>query len=82
MEQAAENRQEVGGMKRGRKPKAEAAEVQPQGEQVQAESVPDAQAIAERIFAGQSPDLSRNIRLARVAAGLESIGLSMDGVKL
>lgn len=42
-----------------------------------------AQALAERIWAGQSPDaLSRAERLARVKIGLEAQGLSMDGVKL
>lgn len=44
--------------------------------------VSHAQALASRIFAGQSPDLPMSDRLARVRAGLEAQGLSMDGVEL
>lgn len=43
---------------------------------------PAAQALASRIFAGQSPDLLMPDRLARVKAGLEEQGLSMEGVIL
>ena len=41
-----------------------------------------AQAYALRIWSGQSADLPRAERLARVAAGLAGQGMSMDGVEL
>jgi hypothetical protein len=40
------------------------------------------QSLATRIFNGQSPDLLMPDRLARVKAGLEEQGLSMEGVVL
>lgn len=41
-----------------------------------------AQVYALRIWSGQSPDLPRAERIARVAAGLAGQGMSMDGVTL
>lgn len=41
-----------------------------------------AQDLAIRIWNGQSPDLYRDERIKRVAAGLEEQGFSMDGVEL
>lgn len=41
-----------------------------------------AQALALRIWNGQSPDLPRAERMRRIAAGLEERGMSMDGVEL
>lgn len=44
---------------------------------------PDAQALAQRIWEGQSPDtLPRKVRLERVRQALEDRGLSMEGVVL
>jgi hypothetical protein len=41
-----------------------------------------AQAYAERVWAGQSPDVPHDERIARVARALAGQGLSMEGVKL
>lgn len=41
-----------------------------------------AQAYAERVWSGQSPDVSRKERLERVRKALEGQGLFMDGVTL
>lgn len=41
-----------------------------------------AQGYAQRVWNGQSPELPRSIRLARVKAALEGQGMSMDGVSL
>lgn len=45
-------------------------------------SVPDGQALASRIWEGQSPDLPRNERMRRIKAALEDKGLTMEGVNL
>lgn len=41
-----------------------------------------AQALAKRIWLGQSPDLPRNERIRRITAALQNQGMSMEGVKL
>jgi hypothetical protein len=41
-----------------------------------------AQSYAKRVWAGQSSDLHRKERLARVEAALKAQGLSMEGVEL
>jgi hypothetical protein len=41
-----------------------------------------AQAYANRIWAGQSESISRHERLGRIAAALAEQGLSMEGVEL
>jgi hypothetical protein len=41
-----------------------------------------AQNYANRIWAGQSRDLSRHERLGRIKAALEAQGMSMEGVEL
>ena len=41
-----------------------------------------AQHLAERIWAGQSSDLPRHERIARVTRGVEAQGFSMEGVVL
>lgn len=64
--------------KRGRPTNAErAAKVSQQSEHDGA-----AQCYAERVWEGQSPDLTRGERLSRVAAALEAQGMSMEGVIL
>lgn len=42
----------------------------------------EAQVLASRIWAGQSPDIPRNERMRRVTKALEARGMSMEGVSL
>jgi hypothetical protein len=86
MDEATQDQHEVHSVtepkKRGRKPKDEIVLLASAVQEHDARRVELAQALASRIFAGQSPDLPMNDRLARVRAGLEAQGLSMDGVEL
>jgi hypothetical protein len=69
MEQAIKTKTQL----RGVKPKVAALE---------AAGPSAAQAYALRIWAGQSADVLRHERIARVAAGLAGQGMTMDGVEL
>lgn len=95
MDKATQDQHEVRSVRRGRPPKVRIEPeqvVEPvQPEQVVSESIPpeptvfdnrQALSLAKRIWAGQSPDLPRNERLARVARGLEAQGFAMDGIEL
>jgi hypothetical protein len=93
MDQATKDQSQVRGLKkRGRPPKVQ---VIPCEQRIEVEIIPAkdfrdnseaiarAQALAQRIWDGQSPDtISRAIRLGYVKAGLEAQGLSMEGVVL
>jgi hypothetical protein len=89
MDEAAEDQPQVRGLKkRGRPPK-----VRIEGEDIErmerlhadlSAAIPDpkAQDLALRIWKGQSPDLPRHERIAYVKAGVETQGMSMEGVIL
>lgn len=84
MVKAVEDRNEIRGMKRrGRPPKAT---MQPPSQPVVERHDPSAsdraQALALRIWEGQCPDLPVIERMARVRAGVEAQGLSMEGVTI
>jgi hypothetical protein len=52
-------------------------------ERLKSDEADRAQALASRIWQGQSPDtLTRGERLERIRNALQAQGLSMDGVKL
>jgi hypothetical protein len=69
MDETTSNQHEIRSVRRGRPPKAKEVDSH-------------AQELASRIWSGQSPDLPRVERLARVERGLAAQGLSMDGVEL
>lgn len=75
MEQAAENQNAGDRVKRrGRPPKV-----------VIVTPAPDsrlAQAYAERVWAGQSPDVPRKERMERIVRALEAQGMSAEGISL
>lgn len=77
MEQAAKDQPQV--RRIGRPPKAE---VNTAGNTANPAANEAAQALASRIWDGQSCDLPRAERMRRVAAGLEAQGMSMEGVSL
>lgn len=79
MESADQTQHQVHRMKRGRPPKT--IEVVP-ADKGDAARINAAQAYAERIWNGQSPDLPRVERISRVRAGLERQGMSMDDIEL
>lgn len=95
MDETNQDQHEVRSVRRGRPPKVRIGPeqvVEPvQPEQVVSESIPpepaafenrQALSLAKRIWAGQSPDVPRKERLARVARGLEAQGFTMDGIEL
>ena len=66
-------------MKRGRQANAQPAE---QAENSESVEVSPAQDMARRIWAMQSPDLPKHVRLARIEAALADQSLTMEGVVL
>jgi hypothetical protein len=82
MEQAAQGQHEVHSVKkRGRPFRVEREAIDPVPVTLPEKS--KAQALAERVWNGQSPDtLSRDERLERVRVALEAQGMSMEGVTL
>ena len=74
MDKATEIQHEVHSVKRGRKPRSLVVpDDMPEPEDNSA-----AQAYAERIWNGQSPDLSTDERIARCHAGLIDQGMNTD----
>jgi hypothetical protein len=81
MDEAAKDQPQV--RRLGRPPKVRESEVV--APIVEAKPIPDpaAQALASRIWVGQSPDaVPRGERIERIRIALEAQGLSMEGVKL
>lgn len=88
MEQTAKDQHEVHSVKRRGRPPKVAPEPASVLDSVQSPfdvvrvADPSAQSYAERIFAGQSVDLPRGVRIERCRAGVEAQGMSFDGVTL
>lgn len=76
MDETSKDQYAVRSVKRGRPPKGDVLPVVPE--------VADdlAQEYALRIWNGQSPDVPRKERMARVSRGVEAQGMSMEGVRL
>jgi hypothetical protein len=82
MDEAAKDQPQV--RRLGRPPKVRESEVvEPIVEAAKPIPEPAAQALANRIWVGQSPDaVPRGERIERIRQALEAQGLSMEGVKL
>lgn len=73
MDRTAKDQHKMGSVRRGRPPKVRTYDE---------DQVTPAQALASRIFSGQSDILLMPERIARVKAGLEQHGYTMEGIVL